>query len=70
MKINTDSLIIVALDMNLMVDLKSNRYDSSLTVGGQIWEIDGKFNPNRIKNLLNVVGKINVSPVRKITGYV
>lgn len=42
--------------MNLMVDLKSNRYDSNLIIGGQIWVIDEKFNLNRVKNLLNIIG--------------
>lgn len=44
--------------MELMVDLKSNRFNDNLVVGGQIWIIDKEINLNRVKNLLNIVGKI------------
>ena len=42
--------------MNLMVDIKSNRFDADLVVGGQIWVISKDYNINRIKNLLNILG--------------
>ena len=41
-----------------MVDMKENRYDPHMTVGGQIWVINKDININRIKNLLNIIGKI------------
>ena len=44
--------------MNLMVDMKENRYDPQMIVGGQIWLVDKNININRVKNLLNIIGKI------------
>ena len=41
-----------------MVDMKENRYDPHMIVGGQIWLIDKNININRVKNLLNIIGKI------------
>lgn len=43
--------------MNLMVDMKENRYDPYMIVGGQIWVVDKNININRVKNLLNIIGK-------------
>ena len=46
--------------MNLMVDIKENRFDSNMIVGGQLWVINKDININRIKNLLNIIGKSRV----------
>ena len=40
-----------------MVDMKGNRFDSNMLIGGQIWTIDKSININRIKNLINILGK-------------
>ena len=43
--------------MNLMVNMKGNRFDRDLIVGGQIWVVKQGVNINRIKNLINILGK-------------